>query len=145
MKNSNFLKFLKFQHKSGQFELLRSILDPVVQKLVTYSSVPNKRPGRLSLMRIFFPLKVSYRRFQGLDFYLKIFFPKWNFYQVYFIKQKSYPFINNFLNVRTQTIIQPQTIKFLLIYLCKDSYCVLPVYLAHQSNYLKKKNYNTIY
>ena len=103
-------------------------------RYVAYSSVPNKRPGRLSLMRIFFPLKVSYRRFQGLDFYLKKFFPKWNFYQVYFIKQKSYPFINNFLNVRTQTIIQLQTIKFLLIYLCKDSYCVLPVYLAHQSD-----------
>ena len=41
MKKSNFLKFLKFQHNSSCFELLQSILEPVVQKLVNVNKQRN--------------------------------------------------------------------------------------------------------
>ena len=47
MKKSNFLKFLKFQHNSSCFELLQSILEPVVQKLVNVNKQRNVKKNCL--------------------------------------------------------------------------------------------------
>ena len=50
--------------------------------LAKYSSLPNKRPGRLSLMVLFFPLK---GQLLILDFYQRVFFQTGTFI-------RSYPF-----------------------------------------------------
>ena len=53
MKKSNFFKFLKFQHKYGWFELLRSILDPVVQKLANVNKQQNINVNKICLFTFF--------------------------------------------------------------------------------------------